>query len=329
MRSSEQLLFQFVICVSLALSALGADAEILEHFGTCDASAAVAIGPDAFVVANDEDNVLRLYHRDESGMPYRTLDLNSFLAPDPKHPEADIEGATLIGDRIYWITSHGANKNGRMRLSRRRLFATEVKSNGGKERISPVGIPYTNLLDDLIASPGLREYDLALAATRAPKRSGSLNIEGLCATPEGALLIGFRNPIRDGNALIVPLENPREAIEGKSARLGRPIWLSLGGLGVRSIEYSQTRGKYLIVAGSYGERDDFALYQWSGAPGDEPEIIEGIDFQGLRPETLILYPGEDGKVQVLSDDGTRQIDGVDCKRVEPERRRFRSGWITP
>jgi len=201
--------------------------------------------------------------------------------------------------------------------------------DGGKLTISPVGIPYRNLLDDLIASPDLREYDLALAATRAPKREDGLNIEGLCATPEGALLIAFRNPVRNGKALIVSLENPGQAIEGKPARLGKPIQLSLGGLGIRGIEYSEARGKYLIVAGSCGEQDEFALYQWSGAPDDEPEVIEGIDFQGLKPETLILYPGENRKIQILSDDGTRRIDGVACKRAEPDRRRFRSGWIAP
>ena len=44
----------------------------------------------------------------------------------PKEPEADLEGATRIGDDIYWITSHGQNKNGKNRPSRHRLFATAV-----------------------------------------------------------------------------------------------------------------------------------------------------------------------------------------------------------
>ena len=33
-------------------------------------------------------------------------------------PEADIEGATRVQDRVYWITSHGANNDGEVRPSR-------------------------------------------------------------------------------------------------------------------------------------------------------------------------------------------------------------------
>jgi hypothetical protein len=33
---------------------------------------------------------------------------------------------------------------------------------------------------------------------------GGLNIEGLAATPDGQLLIGFRNPLSEGKALLLP-----------------------------------------------------------------------------------------------------------------------------
>ncbi|MDQ3959938.1 MAG: DUF3616 domain-containing protein [Pseudomonadota bacterium] len=102
-------------------------AEVTEYSGMCDASAAIAVRPEMFVVANDEDNTLRVYKHDKPSEPVHTVDLTSFLKLDPKHPEADIEGATRIGDRIYWITSHGTNKEGKPRPSRHRLFATEVK----------------------------------------------------------------------------------------------------------------------------------------------------------------------------------------------------------
>ncbi|MBN1516527.1 DUF3616 domain-containing protein [Candidatus Sumerlaeota bacterium] len=313
--------------ISLAFQVLGADDDIVEHFGMCDASAAMAISSDTFVVANDEDNILRIYQRDEPGAPIRGFNLDAFLAPDPKHPEADIEGAARIGERIYWITSHGANKNSKPRSSRRRFFATDVKLEEGKALLVPAGQPYLNLLSDLAACPSLKDYQLMLAATRAPKQKDALNIEGLCATPQGALLIAFRNPIPGGKALIVPMENPDEVVEGKPAKLGEPMLLALGGLGVRSIEYYEHRNQYLIIAGSYGENDEFAIYLWSGDPERAPEIVEGIDLHGLRPETLIFYPGEERRIQILSDDGTRPIDGQDCKNADPAMRCFRSGWI--
>ena len=42
----------------------------LSHFGMCDASAAVPVGDTMFIVANDEDNLLRVYHADISGLAF-------------------------------------------------------------------------------------------------------------------------------------------------------------------------------------------------------------------------------------------------------------------
>ena len=108
-----------IIAAALALSVLPVTANtltpIIRHTGMCDASAAVPVGSNLFVVANDEDNTLRIYKRNKSGEPIYSQDLSSFLQIDPKHPEADIEGATLIKNRIYWISSHGASKEGKER----------------------------------------------------------------------------------------------------------------------------------------------------------------------------------------------------------------------
>jgi Protein of unknown function (DUF3616) len=227
-----------------------------------------------------------VYRRDKSGRPVQTVDLTSLLKPDPEHPEADVEGATRVGDRVDWITSHGANKNGKLRPSRHRLFATDVKVVGNKMTIAPVGTPYKNLLRNLIDAPGLKEFKLGEAATKAPEEPGGLNIEGLTSTPQGGLLIAFRNPLPDGKALLVPLENPKEVVEGKAAKLGQPILLSLDGLGVRSIEYFAPIAKYLIVAGPHGDDGSFELYQWAGSSGAPAELIEKVKFTGVQPEAL-------------------------------------------
>lgn len=303
---------------------------ITEYSGMCDASAAVAVGPTMFIVGNDEDNVLRVYRRDEPGEPVYTFDLTSFLKPDVGHLEADIEAATRVGDRVYWITSHGTSKNGKQRPSRHRLFATDVKVAGGKVTITPVGTPYENLVQDLAESPGLKDYNLGEAAKLPPEQMGGLNIEGLCATPEGSLLIAFRNPLPGGKALIVPLENANEVIDGKPAKLGKPILLSLDGLGFRSLDYFAARAKFMILAGPFDDAGHFSLYQWSGTSSAEPHLVGGVHFEaGMHPEALIVYPGEKTKAQFLCDDGTKQLDGSDCKLAPPEQRSFRSGWVTP
>jgi Protein of unknown function (DUF3616) len=179
----------------------------------CDPSAAVAISDTLFIVASDEDNVLRVYARENPGAPQK-FDLNSFLRPDEDHPEADIEGGTRIGDRIFWIGSHGRNKEGKLRPSRHRLFATTVTIVGDKVTVNPVGLPYTKLLEDLAQAPALQKYNLENASRKAPESKDGLNIEGLAATSQGTLMIGLRSPIPGDKALIVPLDNPQQILEG-------------------------------------------------------------------------------------------------------------------
>jgi hypothetical protein len=308
----------------------------LEHFGACDASAAVPVGPALFVVANDEDNVLRVYHSDIPGPPVQTFDLTPCLAPDPKREEADIEGGTWLGDRVYWITSHARNKNGKKKPARYQFFAVEFVLREDDLELRCVGEPYTRLLEDMLADPRLERYGLKAASELPPKEKGALNIEGLCATPDGRLYVGFRNPIPEGRALVVPLENPAELVEGTAAaKLGEAFLLDLGGLGIRSIKYWARRRTYMIVAGQFGgdepgegENVSSVLYRWSGDAGETPVRVEGIDLSDFNPEAQVIYPQQDSSFQLLSDDGNADVGGSRCKDLDDAgEKRFRSRWL--
>src|SRR5258705_19253 len=111
------------------------------YHGMCDASAAVALDDKLFAVANDEDNTLRIYDRNEGGRPVQSFDLSPFLRVDAKFPETDLEGAAWLGDRIFWIGSHGRNHDGKFRASRHRFFAITVKKTKNSVQIQPVGSP--------------------------------------------------------------------------------------------------------------------------------------------------------------------------------------------
>jgi hypothetical protein len=296
------------------------------YFGMCDASAGVALATNVFAVANDEDNVVRLYQIDRTNGPVGGVDLSSFLRVDRGWPETDLEGAAWIGDWIFWIGSHGRNHDGKARLSRQRLFATRMMRTNGIVRLVPVGKPYMNLLSDLVHEPRLSPYRLATASRLPPKARGALNIEGLCATPNTNLLIGFRNPIPQGRALLVPLRNPFEVVAGRPARFGDPILLDLGGQGIRDIGFWQ--GHYIIIAGAFDGSSHSRLYFWNG---DEaaPKRVEGVHLKGINPEAVVVYPQNNDAFQLLSDDGTMLINGVDCKKLSnPMQRRFRSVWVS-
>ncbi len=300
--------------------------HITEHFGMCDASAAVALSPLLFIAASDEDNALRVYASYQSGAPIFTYDVSQHLMI-PSSSEADIEGSAQLGEIIFWITSHGRNEDGKMKPNRHQLFATRVTVNETQVVVEEVGHSYTRLQGDLIADHRFSQYHLREAAQLPPKEKGGFNIEGLCATPDGHLLIGFRNPIPKSKALVVPLLNACEVLDGMSAQLGDPIELDLGGLGIRSLEYWPDRNFYLIGAGPFDTTRDFKLYRWDG-PGCEPILLTGAQLQDLNIEGIVVYPGKSGQFQLLSDDGSRVIQGKACKDLkQAKHRRFRSIWL--
>ena len=302
----------------------------MEFTGMCDASAAVAIDASTFVVASDEDNILRFYRHDSvEREPIQIFDLGPFLKLDVKHPEADIEAAAQIGNRIYWITSHARNKKAKLRTSRYKFFATQIDAVAGKFVVTFVGQPYESLVDDLITAPSLNRFALQQASRRGAKLEHSLNIEGLAAMPDGSLLIAFRSPVPDGKALLVSLENPQEMVAGKAARLGDAILLHLQGRGIRAMAYMDQLNAYIIIAGAFDSRNDFKVFTWSGRRSDDPLLIESVDLHGLHPETVIVYPHGKAIVQLLSDDGTRRVDSGRCKDADSTERRFRSMWVTP
>jgi hypothetical protein len=311
----------------LALSACGQSGERLRlknpatYFGMADASGAVAVSSNLFAVANDEDNVLRLYRQDAPGRPVAQFDCNAFLEVEGKSLETDLEGAARIGDRIYWVGSHGRNKNGKERRNRDRFFGTDLRVTNGVVTLTPVGRAYKRLVEDLIADRRFARFHFDEASNLTPKAEGALNIEGLSAMPDGRLLLGFRNPVPGGEALLIPLLNPDAMVEGARAKLGDPIQLDLGGLGIRDI--ALFGGDYLIIAGSFHGGGKFRLYRWAG-PGYVPQRLNTESLAGYSPEAIVFYPqtGWDA-VQILSDDGKRMSSGTPAAS-----RTFRSFWIS-
>lgn len=238
-------------------------------------------------------------------------------------PEVDLEAATAVGQRVYWLSSHGRNRNGTFRPSRQRFFATDIDVREGGVSIRPVGKPYTRLLRDIVDDPQLAKYALADAASRPPKAPGGFNIEGLAATPDGRMLIGLRNPPFERRAILLVLLNAPEVIEGQRVRWGPPIELDLDGLGVRSIEYWADAKRYVVVAGPT-DGGTCELYFWSGSPADPPEHVDGLNLKKWRPEALVIYPGQPlDRLQLVSDDGRRQRDPQRALQAKS----FRTGWV--
>jgi hypothetical protein len=115
-------------------------------------------------------------------------------------------------------------------------------------------------------------------------------------------------------------------LAGHRARFGESIELDLGGLGIRDI--CLVKDRHLIVAGPYDGRKGGRLFWWPGGAA-EPVPLSQAGLADLNPETAVFYPGQPAtRFQLISDDGTREIDGCKCKELKDEsKKRFRAVWL--
>jgi hypothetical protein len=299
----------------LGLLAAPAAAAPSVYRGMCDASAAVGLTDDRFVVANDEDNILRVYRRGVAEAESE-FDLSAFLGADD---EADIEGAARIGDRIYWIASHGQNKKAKDQPSRQRLFATDISTRDGRPWLTPVAPgPFKGLRAELFADR-LKPLGLQAAAALAPEKGG-LNIEGLAMAPDGGLLAGLRSPVTADGAVVLWLD-----LSGGLDHVVVKDWLILNlgpGVGIRSLE--RVGSDYRVLAGPSGAEGGFRLYRWAGPPSRQVALL--LD-PPMHPEALFVSGS--GRLEILSDDGDEPVGDGPCKDAPPQSRAFRGDAVGP
>ncbi|MFK4110162.1 DUF3616 domain-containing protein [Streptomyces sp. NPDC002176] len=314
-----------------------ADARYLT--GASDASAAVDAGGGYVLVANDEDNTLRLYDGSASGAPVKSWNLSSALGAAK---EVDIEGAARVGNTVYWTGSLGNNKDGEYKADRNTVFTTTLSGSGAATSVA-FGSAGHKLRDDLVAwdKANGNRYGFAAATAdgQTPKQVDGFNVEGLEFAPGSTTTayVGFRAPLvppsNGGKALIVPVTNIDQVVRGTKATFGTPIELDLGGLSVRDLRRND-QGQYLILAGSWAAEDNsapYALYRWDGVAGHQP--VKALDLPTADAggwESVVSVPDLDasgGRVQLITDDGSADLygDGTEAKDLShPEWQKSRS-----
>ncbi len=312
----------------------GSDERMITFYTASDASAAIAISKDFAIIADDENNILRMYNL-TGGQPVYSYDLTKFLQVEQEHPESDIEGAALVNKRIYWITSHGRNTDGKLRPNRYRFFATDFEINDLNVTVKPAGKFYDKLVHAMLTDDnlqGLGLYEAAMIGAKltkkdlkklAPKEDG-LNIEALCASADNnTLYIGLRNPrpvdraTGRPRALVIPLKNADDIVDKEALPVfGKPILWDLAGLGIRSMEFSPFHKSYFIIAGSSKESGPFALYRWSGDINDAPRLVKDLNLDDFSPESLVPFT-DSSKLLLISDDGTLPVTIADPNECYP------------
>lgn len=348
------------------------------HPHVSDASTAVPIDANWMFVGDDENQILRIFSRTRSGPPVAgkdfslALHLRDYYEPDhplfPEPREVDIEGASRVGNRIYWMGSHSHAFNATERTNRGRIFATDISGTGTNAQLKLLA-HYDFLKLDLINwdvnnlhGRGSNYYGFEASAAegtnpKAPDGSG-FNLEGLCMAP-GAnnttnCYLAFRAPLVPAtnrvHALILPLLNYGKITTKYSgpgsAQFGAPIELNLGGRAIRSIEGGNAMN-YLIVAGPPGAPDtngyvpppgNFRLFTWNGLATNQP-AERAADLSRLNAEGIVEVPAgvwtPTNTFQILSDNGTNVFygDGIQAKHLQlnglpREFKKFRVDTIT-
>jgi hypothetical protein len=304
---------------------------------TCDGSAAVALDATHFLDLDDEDQVVRIYTRGMNAAPIQSLDISAALGMKTSD-EADIEDAARIGNRVYAITSHGRNSDGVLEPTRYRVFAMDLAGTAPSLKMTVAGWS-DHVVQDMLVAANWDQPDPAilgqLAATTAlsqatvadlaPKVDG-FNIEGLgwypSASAPSRMIIGLRNPHAGNKALLISLLNADAVIAGATAHFGQAIELDLGGLGVRSIAWSDALQEMLIIGGPIDQDGARQLFTWNGDPASTPVAVQPLVSPDLTAaEAVVPYPGS-RTVQVLFDVGAGLRDGTACKDLAASAQSF-------
>lgn len=199
------------------------------------------------------------------------------------------EGITSDGTYYYIVGSQAMPKNGERNAIAR--FAFDPNTQSVKDA-SVIG----NVREWLLS----RVADLK-GAGEMKGSQGGLNVEGIAWDPDRKrLLIGLRSPIINDKALIVPVKlgNPAGPFSADNLQVeeAKAISVSLGGSGIRDIQYDGKLKSFLLISGApeNEEKGDFILWQWDGNPANSQPIQKSVLDKKAKPEgiTSVVVGGQ-------------------------------------
>jgi len=214
----------------------------------------------------------------------------------------DLESITSDNNLIYASTSFTTTKNHKVKGARNRLIMFTY-NDGAIEDV----YLYKNLKQVLY-----KHFPKIFKETLFS--SGDINIEGLSFNPHTkSLLIGFRAPLDDGQALLVDIKNPKEIfLENKEPIFSDIIRLNLNGKGIRDITFDEQKGGYWIIAGSSGNRNsNFQLWFWDRKKSKVQRVKNHPNIGFGEGITVINKDSSNVGLLIVEDDGRKPNKSAD------------------
>ncbi|MDO8188684.1 hypothetical protein Q5424_26525 [Conexibacter sp. JD483] len=267
--------------------------------GGGDASTAIGVGRGHILVADDEQDIVRLFRTDRSGEAVKEFNIGPSADGGG---EIDFESSARVGNTAYWFGSHGNRKAGQIETSRYTMIETRVVGSGADTTVTRVGQAYGGLRADLVAWDVANGNRLGFQAGTAsgvrPDDANGFNLEGAEFAPgsSSTLYLGFRSPnLTTPNglrAVIVPLLNADLLTKGDGTRavFDEPILLDLGGMTIRELR-KNAADQYLILAAKRNDttgRVEESLFSWTGRRDDRPIALSTV----LPPSAEVFSDGQ-------------------------------------
>jgi len=294
-------------------SATPSSPTALYYYGDADASAAIDAGDGYMLVADDNDQIIKLYKRGENAYPVKEFTLTAGTGTGA----VDIESAVRRGNTVYWVGSYEGSFT-----APRTIFTTTVTGSGADTELTKGATyaPSESFYADLRAWDANDGHGLGANALQLTTAA----IEGIEFAPgsSSTAYLGLRAPLPtiDGTprAVVVPVNN-FERMVGELARpeFGAPILMDLGGRTIRDIRRN-ANDQYVIIAGPRptDEYSGYALYTWDGERGSAPvfnrELPATTDTTGGYWEAIAAVPDqltEGAPVELISDTGEARLYG--------------------
>ena len=229
-----------------------------------------------------------------------TIAVEPLLTPQQTtdYPLYDLEGVSLIGDRLYAIGSlalHGKNPQ-RDRWERHQFVQMDLTESNGvlqAKNLTHVSERWPDFRNWLISKSG---YPWTGEETRGRAEADGINVEALSANSLGNLMIGFRGPLLPDESVLALELSPPSASE-QEPTLVKKYAIPQVELANRSqdapktlrgmAEVPETKGEYYVILGPKGyEKELLVLARWNSKTGKLTKVTPfpvGIVAEGVVP----------------------------------------------